>query len=160
MKRALNVLTLLLVGGCGYSGGPLVRRDVSTVYVPIFENRTFRRGLEFQLTEAVQREIRQRARLRIVNAARAETVLTGEIVRFRERVIADNAADDVLSKRVRIYVTFDWKEARTGRLLASAKNLNRPADLIVSRGENLATASAESFADLAEAIVDRMEEGW
>ena len=160
MRPAMVVAMAFALGGCGYSAGPLVRRDVATVHVPVFENRTFRRELEFQLTEAVQREIRERARLRIVSAGEAQTVLSGEIVGFRERVIADDAADDLVSKRIAVYVDFDWREVRSGRLLASARRFSRPADLIVSRGETVASATVESFDDLAEAIVDRMEESW
>ena len=44
---------LALVMGCGYSSRPMTRGDVRTVYVPVFDNQTMRRGMEFDLTRAV-----------------------------------------------------------------------------------------------------------
>src|SRR5262245_45600048 len=44
----------------GYSTKPLHDTEIRTVRVPIFENRTFRRGLEFDLTKEVIRQIEQK----------------------------------------------------------------------------------------------------
>jgi len=162
VRRGAHILAtcVALVAGCGYSVGPLTRSDVTSVYVPIFENRTFRREIEVQLAEALKTEIASRAHFRLAAVRTADSILTGEIVGFKERVLAEDAASDVFSKRVRVFADFDWKEQRTGRVLASGRRLSQPADLIVARGETVATATAESFADLARAIVDAMEEAW
>ncbi len=43
--------------GCGYSSKSLYNKSVTTVAVPIFTNKTFRREWEFRLTEAVDKNI-------------------------------------------------------------------------------------------------------
>ncbi len=51
--RAMTVALALLAGsicGCGYTTRALHRTDVRTVAVPIFESRSFRRGIEYELT--------------------------------------------------------------------------------------------------------------
>ena len=59
MNRTWPLLALLLAG-CGYVVGSPFRPDVRSVAVPIFQNDTYRKGVEFQLTEAVQKEMQQR----------------------------------------------------------------------------------------------------
>src|SRR3954470_5944977 len=79
--------------GCGYStvgGEPsstsgyqwrsLYREDVRTVAVPIFTNKTFRRGVEFQLTGAIVRQLEAKSPYKVVPKERADTILEGEIV--------------------------------------------------------------------------------
>ena len=57
----LATLSLLVAGvavavsGCGYTIGSAFQHNVQTVYVPIATSEDFRRGPEFQLTEAVAR---------------------------------------------------------------------------------------------------------
>jgi len=167
MRRVFTLLGLLglplaflTMSGCGYHMGSLVSGDVRTVHVQVFDNATFRRGLELQLTEAVLKEIRRRSHLRIADRAEADSILTGEIVDFRGRVETRDVEDEVFSEDVTVYVNFKWSDRRTGRLLAEGVNLKRPVRLFVTRGDTLPAATSESFRRLAELIVDRMEEGW
>ena len=62
-RLALGLVCLLgglAGGGCGYAIGPAFSPGVRTVSVPIFKSQLFRRGIEFQLTEAVQKELKLR----------------------------------------------------------------------------------------------------
>ena len=49
--------------------------DVRTVHVPVFQSESFRRNLDYLLTEAVQREIRTRTPYRLDDAETADTIL-------------------------------------------------------------------------------------
>src|SRR4051794_24044087 len=84
------VLLAFVASGCGYSqvgGEPssgyqwrsLYREDVRTVAVPIFTNKTFRRGVEFQLTKAVVNQLEAKSPYKVVAKDRADTILEGEI---------------------------------------------------------------------------------
>jgi len=53
-------------GGCGYSAKSLLRSNVRSIYIPIFDNDTFRRGYEFDLTREVRDQILMKTDLRIV----------------------------------------------------------------------------------------------
>src|SRR5579863_2994921 len=50
-------ILVLAASGCGYNIGNAYQRDVRTVFVPIATTEDYRRGAEFQLTEAVQKQI-------------------------------------------------------------------------------------------------------
>ena len=80
-------LLVLLLSGCGYTVGNGFSPDIKTVSVPIFENDTYRRGLEYQLTEAVQKEIQNRTPYRLARGTDADTRLTGRIVQVRKDVL-------------------------------------------------------------------------
>ncbi|HEY8505380.1 MAG TPA: LPS assembly lipoprotein LptE, partial [Gemmataceae bacterium] len=69
----------------GYSTKPLYDEDIRTVYVPIFQNRVFQtgpyRGLEFQLTRALIREIEANTPFKVVSdPCRADTELLGTVL--------------------------------------------------------------------------------
>src|SRR4028119_2101831 len=49
----------------GYQWGTLYRGDVRTVAVPIFTNKTFYRGLEFNLTKAVAGQLEAQSPYRL-----------------------------------------------------------------------------------------------
>src|SRR5262249_16212598 len=51
----------------GYTSRPNYDTSIRTVYVPIFKNQSFRRGLEFDLTRAVIREIQAKTPYRVVS---------------------------------------------------------------------------------------------
>jgi len=49
---------------------------------------------------------------------------------------------------------------RTGRVLVNVDNMSTSARFVVPRGESVASAQSESFDDIAEKIVERMEKDW
>jgi len=157
----LSVLSLAVVAGCAhYSARSLLPENVRTIYVPIFDNRTFRRGIEVELTEALKREILAKTQLRIVAKDAADTILFGEIVDFRESVLIENVADEAVESNAIVYVDFMWKDQRTGQILAEARGVSESARFVLARGETVARAKADSFEDLAERIVNMMEKEW
>ena len=99
MRRELLIVgTLVAACGCGtvkkimtlgYTSKSLSPQNVRTVHLPVFENRTFRRGLEFQLTAAIKNELLHKSDLRIADRDVADTELTGEIVDVREHVLLE-----------------------------------------------------------------------
>ena len=48
---------LAMIAGCGYTSDTLYRENVDTVFVDIAQSREFRRGIEFQFTEALRKQI-------------------------------------------------------------------------------------------------------
>jgi len=154
------VVFFALISGCGYTNKPLISRKINSIYIPIFENDTFRRGLEFDLTNAVKDEIMSKTKLRIAQKDNADTILTGKIKKVTESMLSSNAEDNIVESRVSIYVDIKLVDRRTGRTLIEEKNLKNSAEFIVKRGENIKTASQESLDGLAEIIVYHLEEKW
>ncbi len=160
LSRCKWLIVLAALAGCGYSAKPMTPRNVRTVYVPIFDNRTFRRGIEFQLTQAVKTELLHKADLRLSSSETADTELVGEIVDVRESVLLEDLNDDVVETGVTVTVDLVWRDLRTNRVILDRKNLSDTAEFIVTRGESVGTATEEAFRDMAERIVDLLVEKW
>ena len=150
----------VLISGCGYTTKSLISRNINSVYIPIFGNDTFRSGLEFDLTTALKEEILSKTKLRIAKKNGADTILTGKIIRVDEGVITSNARDNIIENRVTITVNIALADRRTGRELMLTDSLSNTAEYIVTRGENINTATQECLAGLAEMIVYQLEEKW
>jgi lipopolysaccharide assembly LptE-like protein len=161
----LACLLLLLIPGCGYTVGNGFSPEIKTVSVPIFENDTFRRGIEFQLTEAVQKEIQKRTPYRLAKGLDADTRLTGRIVQSRKDVLGENQFDDPRELQLSLMIVTKWENLRTGEVLAqqevplspAAIPLTTQADFAPEVGQSLATGTQDAVDQLARRIVNMME---
>ena len=154
------VLALVLLG-CGYNAGSLVPPEYRSVYVPIWENHTFRRGLEFRLTELVQKEVERKTHLKLTTEDRADTKLSGEIVGFEQRVLTEDLQDRPVETQVRVAVNFRWEDQRTGQTILREVGLSQTGEALPGRGETPEGAAAtEALEDLAEQIVEKLASSW
>jgi hypothetical protein len=148
----------------GNAYGPEVR----TIEVPIFQNDSFRRNIEFQLTEAVQREIQTRTPYRLAKGPGADTRLTGRIVDIRKDVLGETQFDDPRELQLSLFVHVTWEDLRTGQLLASQEVPIQPqaiplvgqAEFAPEVGQSLATATQDATERLARQIVNMLETPW
>ncbi|MBS0205334.1 MAG: LptE family protein [Planctomycetes bacterium] len=165
---ALLSLLVLALSGCGYMVGNGFNPDIKTVSVPIFENDTFRRGLEYQLTEAVQKRIQTGSPYRLARGNDADTRLTGRIVQTRKDVLGENANDDPRQLQFSIMVRVTWENLRTGEIIAQneipvapeAVPLIAQAGFAPELGQSQATAIQTVVNQLAKQVVNMMEVTW
>ncbi len=165
LKKLLNCLTgfvivFVLTYGCGYSTRSLNIRNVNSIYIPIFDNTTFRRGIEFDLTKAVKEEVMSKTNLRIVNKDDADTILYGTIKDFKEGVLTQDFTDNIVESRVILFADIKLINKRTDRTLIDKRNISQTTEFIVNRGETLDSATEEGVVDLAETIVNLLGEKW
>ena len=160
MQFTCVLVLLALITGCGYTTKSLINRNINSIYIPIFGNDTFRSGIEFDLTTALKDEIMSKTKLRIARKDDADTVLTGKIVTVTEGVITSNARDNIIENQVTISINIALIDRRTGRELMTMDGLSNKAEYIVTRGENIKTATQECLDGLAEKIVYQLEEKW
>jgi len=154
--------------GCGYTLGNNFSGQWRTVDVPIFANETFRRGIEFQLTEAVQKEITRRTPYRLATGNNADTRLTGRIVDAKKDVLGETAFDDPRELQVSLMVRVTWDDLRTGQVLATHELPLQPIDVPLAAqsefapeiGQSLATANQDAVQQMAKRIVNMMEMPW
>lgn len=107
----------------GYTVGPLHDTRYRTIYVPIFENRAFQagplRGLEYNLTEAVQREIEKTSPYKVVSSReRADTELLGAIVATPKYILNRNQLNEIREGEMELRVELVWRDVRTGEILS------------------------------------------
>jgi len=165
---ALGSAGLLSASGCGYHLGNAFPADVRTVYVPIFTSEDYRRGTEFQLTEAVQRQIQLRTNYRLVKSDTADTKLTGKIKSIRKNVQGMDRFDDPRQLQIQYAVDVTWEDLRTSRILAQNQVAIEPemnhlfatGDMAPEVGQSLATATQEAIDKMARHIVDLMQNSW
>jgi hypothetical protein len=100
----------------GYTTRPNYDESIKTVRVPIFENRTFRRGLEFDLTRAVIREIELKTPYKVVQGD-ADTELKGTIISYNKNIINRNQLNEVREAETTLAVELVWKDLRSGEIL-------------------------------------------
>ncbi len=153
-------LFLTAVVGCGYSSKSLLRSNVRSIYVPIFDNNTFRRGYEFDLTRAVRDQILLRTRLHVVDKDEADSILFGKITSFTENVFIENSRDNIIDSQTSVGIAIRWVDRRTGRILVERNDIRKSAEFIVPRNETLTSSGNEAFVNVARGIVDAMEEDW
>lgn len=166
-RRTLLKATIAsFMAGCGYTTRPMYPCSIQTVYVPIFKSRVFRRGLEFQLTEAVAKEIEQKTPYKIVHSEDADTILKGEIKSVRKRVLFQTPEDEPRELEAALAVEVEWRDNRSGSLLCEGQTPGVPflvrADSLYAPelGQTAATAFQETVNKMAVQVVAMMEEPW
>ena len=158
-------LALLLLGltGCGYGFRSSYRNDVQTVAVPIAQNRTFYRGLEMALTEAVIKEIETRTPYKTVPQERAQTVLEITVVEVNQHVLS-RTRDGGLPQELELRVVVDlhWRHVTQGETLRAVRGYQMVGRYVPSLpvGEAQFLGQQEAVQRLATQVVDQMRGAW
>ena len=136
---------------------------MQTVAVPIFENRSFERELEFELTEALIKEIELRTPYKVTRGGRADTMLSGSILSVERRTLTRSTATGLdAESQVQMIVSFEWKDLRTGEILRSRKSVQAEGRHVVTRpvGEPVEVARHEAVARISRRLVSLMRDDW
>ena len=171
---ACALFVSLLCAGCGYhwagdsSGAEpgygwkgLYRDDVATVAVPIFTNRTFYRGVEFDLSKAVISQLESRTPYKVADKERADTILEGEIIRVTVRTLSRNQFNALPQEQLyQVVVNFTWKDLRSGKILATRHNFEQTAPYYPTLGEDQFAGNQQNVERLALAIVEQLQADW
>jgi hypothetical protein len=161
-------LALLTTSGCGYTVGAPFSPEIRSVHVPIFNSGSNRRFLEYQLTEAVQKQIQQRSHFRLVKEDEADTRLTGRIIDLRKSALGQTRNSDARELQVNLLVEVTWEDVHSGKILRQQRvplppemlQLAAQAEFAPEVGQSLATADQTAINRLARNIVDMMETPW
>lgn len=172
--RLLVAFLALASAGCGYqqSGSAdnapagyqwksLYRQDVRSVAVPIFTNKTFYRGVEQNLTQAISQQLEAQTPYRIAPREKADTVLEGEIVRVRLRTLSEQPGSVTPQEQLyTLRVSFVWKDLRTGKILVDRKDFEQAAPYYPTLGEGQFVGQQQNIERLALAIVQELQANW
>lgn len=149
-------LAVLLPGCIALSPGGLFPADRDQVFLLIFDNDTFYRDLQFQLTEGIKNEIISRPGLRLSSKEEAEVFLWGRIVSVRQRALSEDPERRITSESTTITVVIEITDARTGELIKT-KTLTNRGEYVPDKGQSLEDAQLEAFKFLARDIVRELE---
>jgi len=166
MLAPLAVIAAACLQGCGqYTMESQYRPGITTVFVPIWTRGkdVYRRDLEMRLTEAIQKRIELDTPYKIASKDRADTELTGQIVRVGQQVLSKNPETGLpRDLEVTFTVSFIWKDLRTGKILVQKDNLPI-ADTYITHSpinEDFFEGSEGAINRVAMRVVEHMEADW
>jgi hypothetical protein len=135
---------------------------VNNVYLEMFDNRSFRRGIEFTLSDALAKRIEVQTPYKIVSHRdRAESVIGGQIVAAGESILTiERDIGRALEKEVILTAVVNWKNLNDGRLLIDSRTVSAAASYSEFQGQDFTYASTLAANKLAETIVELMENPW
>ncbi len=155
------ILLTILPAGCGYTMKSIYPAGIHTVAVPIWKNHTFRRGLEFRLTEAIDKNIESRTPYRLAPMNQADTELTGTIETVTEGVLSNSFQTNLPQEtQITLVVNFTWRNLRTGAVLSRRVNFAASSTEIPQIGQQLPDAEQMAVERMAKAVVNQMQKSW
>lgn len=146
----------------GYSNEPLFPRDVESVCLKMFDNQSFRRGVEYELSDALAKRIEAETPYKIIsNEDMADTVISGQITTIGEFALSvDRDIGSVLEKEVELQAVVTWKNLKTGELLLDQQAVSAAASYSEYQSQDFKYASSLAANNLARKIVELMERNW
>jgi len=149
-------------GMAGYSNRSLFPEDVRSVCLEMFDNQTFRRGVEYELSDALAKRIEVDTPYKIVSDSdRADTVISGQIVSIGQFSLStDRQLGSVLEKEVKLRAVVNWKNLKTGQLMMDNLKVSASASYSKYQQQDFKYASNLAANNLARKIVEQMERKW
>ena len=163
ISLSLIAAGFLMLGGCGgYSSESLFPEKVNSVYVEMFDNKSFRRGVEYELTDALAKRIEAVTPYKIISSReQADTVLGGQIVSVGESVVSyERQTGRAIEKQVELRAVVSWKNLKTGEVLIDNKTVSASASYSEWQNQGFGYASTLAANNLAQRIVELMEKKW
>ncbi len=166
---AAQVVLVCAVGGlsgcgevAGYSTGGLFPDNVATVRLEMFDNRSFRRGTEFEFSDALAKRIEADTPYKIVtDPDKADSVISGQLLSIGESTLTiERNTARPLEIEVVITAAVNWKDLRTGRMMINNQTVTAVASYSGFQGQDFTYASTLAANRLAGKVVELMEQHW
>ena len=157
-----GMLTGCIGGDGGYTNQWLFPDDVSSVYVEMFDSLSFRRGYEYQLTDAVAKRIEAQTPYKIVSDRDlADTVLSGKITSIGSGTLAvDRETGRDLENETYVNVELSWQNLRTGEVLINNETVVATASYSQFLDQDFDYAAGVAVNRAAKRIVELMQVKW
>jgi hypothetical protein len=167
LKASIATIFCLAVSGClGYHVGPAkpyYLRDIHTIAVPTFKNRTLVPRIEVLVTDTVIKQFQQDGTFQIASDDKADATLSGEISRIT-RVPARSVRGNVLATtEFSLALSIKYSlTTRDGKPLAGPGEATGTTSFFVSSDVTSDERQALPLAteDLATRLVAQLSEGW
>jgi hypothetical protein len=169
-KTILLAAGAFSVAGCAYSVSPAGRLAHRTIAIPMFVNESLESGLDEAAARVIQDAFLDDNRLKVVNAAEAETVLRGIVKKYERAAYTFDEHEQVQEYKVEMVLDLDYVEVSSGKSLwhepsyyvwaaytPSATETSTPDSLRAVTEEEAKTVALEKA---GREVVARTIEGW
>ena len=155
--------------GCGYrlaGTGTFLAKNIKSIAVAPFENRTGRPEIEVRVTEAVARELSRHGGTRIVtDKASADAYLEGAVTSFHTTPVQFNAEGRATRLETAVVLRASLRDLASGEILWSQANLLFRDQYDVQQVEadyfDLETLALDALArGAAQTLVNSITEGF
>jgi hypothetical protein len=162
------IFGLCFIAGCGqggfsgYSNSWLQRQDISTVYIEMFDSQSFRRGHEYDLTDAICKRIETDTPYKIVSDRNiADSVLSGKLLSIgRQNISMERNTGRVFENRTYASVLVRWQNLKTNEIMIDNESVSGFAESSAFAGQEFDYSSKVAVNRAAEKIVELMQEEW
>ena len=167
MKASLATILCFAISGClGYHVGPVkpyYLKDIHSIAVPTFKNRTLVPRVEVLVTDTVIKQFQQDGTFQITSEEKADATLSGEITHIN-RLPARSVRGNVLATtefNLSLVVRFSLT-GRDGKQLAGPNEVTGSTSFFVTSDVTTDERQALPLAteDLATRLVTQLSEGW
>jgi hypothetical protein len=161
--------TAALPSGCssdpheGYAHLSTFDEDYRTIAIPILENETYVRGVEFELTDALIKEVEARTGWKVTASGSADTILLGRIRAVDKQQLSRSRLTGLGQEAiVGVTIDFEWRDLRTDRAIVARQGfaghgLYEPSNPSAEREELGRVAAVQK---LARDIVSELRASW
>lgn len=177
MKASLATVFCLALSGClGYHVGPVkpyYLRDVHSIAVPTFKNRTLVPRIEVLVTDTVIKQFQQDGTFQIASGDKADATLVGEIDRIVRAPARSASANVLLTTEFALTLTVKYSlTGKNGQQLAAASEASGTTSFFVTGGGGASDVTTGDVTtderqalplateDLATRLVSQISEGW
>lgn len=147
-------LCILLMHGCGYYFPHVYEGASRVIYMPTWQNRTNKLGLDMKIYQSLSRWFQKSESVALTKEkSGADLILAGEIISIDLPSVSWNTISEVTGTKINLYVRYVLKDQKSGKILWEVPNKLYTADYTVPTS----TLAADDAA-LAKIIDDMSEE--
>jgi len=128
----------------------------------MFDNQTFWRDVEYDLTDALAKRIEAETPYKIVSSRdRADTIISGQVISIDQVMLTtERETARALELEVELRAVVNWKNLKTGQLLIDNREVIASASYSSFQMQDFKYASSLAANKLAQRIVELMEKPW
>lgn len=162
---AVTVAGMVLFAGCQhYTFTPNLPAYIKKIAVPIFDNKTFKYGLESDLTRIIIDEFITDGHLEIVSEADADAVLLGTISYYKLEPVSFDVNEVVTEYHLTVSLRLEFEDMTSMEILWEEPNIHEYVNYFPLGIGGTPETEQDAFERLAEVlaqdVVRRTVEGW
>ncbi|MFA5322189.1 MAG: LptE family protein [Smithella sp.] len=146
--------------GCGYSftsRGEKIDKNIQTVYVDSFDNKTEQGQIENYIRTAFINQFIQNSRFKIASSAEsADAIVRGKIINLHTSPLSHLANDLAAEERATIIMEVVFQDNVSGKIIWSSNNMRESVDYALNENINLlSNARKQALIKLANDMAER-----